>query len=519
MRLFSHIPVFRPPEELLIFAAKNDEMRKSLWKGMLLSLLMFLGAAYGEASAADSLSYRVEAFGSGGRGAGSPFWLVSNRYGLVPLENGNAFLSAGAFYKGGFGKGFRWAAGLDLTALTPAYSHFIIRQLYGELHYRSLLLQIGNKEQYTALWDESLSSGDMVLSKDARPIPGIRLALPDFAVLPFTKGWLQAKGDFSIGRSFDGNYLKQADRVDSPYVRDILWHHKSLYLQIKDTKGAAPLSFLFGIQHEAQWGGTSTDPRLGKQPQGFLDFWRIVMGKGGGSTASEQDQINVLGSHYGSYDFRLSYEARQWALRAYHQHLFNDRSGMEFDNGWDGLWGLEAELPWPWLRKLVVEIVETRNQTGPFHFIQFDHKLHPGRGGGADDYYNNGEYTTGASYFNQAIGNPLLTSPIYNADTAPGFQNTRTNNWHLGLSGDICTGFTYRLLLTRMRGWGTPYAPFLNVSRNFSGLFELVCRNAKLPGWTLTASLACDRGDLFGNRLGLGLRLTKCGILPTSRKR
>ena len=39
------------------------------------------------------------------------------------------------------------------------------------------------------------------------------------------------------------------------------------------------------------------------------------------------------------------------------------------------------------------------------HFITFDRdKWKGGRGGGNDDYYNNGEYRTGFSYFNRGVG-------------------------------------------------------------------------------------------------------------------
>ena len=60
---------------------------------------------------------------------------------------------------------------------------------------------------------------------------------------------------------------------------------------------------------------------------------------------------------------------------------------MIFVNNTDGLWGGQLDLPkFPWLRKVVVEYLVTRDQSGQFHFIDFDHDLHPGVGGGGDDY-------------------------------------------------------------------------------------------------------------------------------------
>ena len=55
---------------------------------------------------------------------------------------------------------------------------------------------------------------------------------------------------------------------------------------------------------------------------------------------------------------------------------------MIFGNGTDGLWGVQLDLPcFPWLRKVVTEYLITRNQSGPFHFIIFDHDKYQGPGG------------------------------------------------------------------------------------------------------------------------------------------
>ena len=55
----------------------------------------------------DATTYRVEAFGSAATGKYTPFWMVSNQYGVVPLEAGNGYMRAGAFHHQSFGKGDR----------------------------------------------------------------------------------------------------------------------------------------------------------------------------------------------------------------------------------------------------------------------------------------------------------------------------------------------------------------------------------------------------------------------------
>ena len=208
----------------------------------------------------DSTIYKAELFGSAATGSNTPFWMVSNRYGVVPLDAGNGLLNAGVFHNQHFGSKFYWGAGLDLVAAVPRHRNVFIQQAYAEIGYRSMLLSIGSKERYNSLWDRNLSSGDMTQSANARPIPEINISMPEFTLVPLTKGWLQVRGDFAVGKSFDTDYLKNFANSKQTYVKNVLWHHKSFFFRIKDTENNFPLSFTAGVQHFAQWGGTSTIP-------------------------------------------------------------------------------------------------------------------------------------------------------------------------------------------------------------------------------------------------------------------
>lgn len=464
----------------------------------------------------NATTYKTNLFGSVASGSNTPFWMVSNRYGIVPLDANNGYLSAGVFHQQHFGKGFRWNAGLELIGAVPRYRNIYIQQIYAELGYKSLLLSIGSKENYKSLWDRSLSSGDMVLSANARPIPEINLSMPEFTIVPLTKGWMQVKGDFAAGRSFDTKYLEKFTNEKQTYVKNTLWHHKSLYVRIKDTQSSSPLSGIIGVQHWAQWGGTSSNPDIGVQPHSLKDFIRVVCGSEGGGDASQSDQINVLGNHFGSYDFKLEYTQPGWTVAAYHQRYFEDKSGMVFGNGTDGLWGIQLDLPkFPWLRKVVSEYLVTRNQSGPFHFIDFDHDKYKGPGGGADNYYNNGEYTTGSSYFNRGLGSPLILSPEYNENGDLGFKNNRVRGWHFAAEGDLSTQVSYRLLFTLTNSWGTAYKPFLKNKNGAAGLVDIKYQHPKLKGWEFTGSLAADAGSLYSKNVGFSLSVCKRGILKS----
>ena len=472
--------------------------------------------AYSQTNGAqDSTTYAVGLFASAATGENTPFWMVSNRYGVVPLDAGNGVLEAGVFHSQHLGNRLRWGAALDVAAAVPRNSNVFIQQAYAEIGYRSLLLFVGSKERYNSLRDRRLSSGDMVQSANARPIPEINLSIPEFTVVPLTKGWLQAKGDFAIGKSFDTDYLEDFSGVNQMYVKDVLWHHKSLFFRIKDTKNGFPLSLTLGVQHFAQWGGTSINPKIGEQPRSFKDMIRVVFGKAGGDDATLADRYNVLGSHFGAFDFQLSYTAKDWTGHIYYQHYFNDRSGIEFENKCDGLWGMQIELPqMPWLNKIVVEYLVAMNQSGPIHFIMFDHdKWEGGRGGGDDDYYNNKEYTTGLSYFNRGIGSPLIISPEYNEKGRLGFKNNRIRSWHIGAEGIINAHLSYRALFTVMNGWGTSYSPFLNKKHGTSALIDICYTHRRLKGWQFIGSVATDTGTMVGRSVGFSLGISKTGLL------
>ncbi len=481
--------------------------------------LLFAGAATISWSQSDvpedATSYNVEAYGSWASGLNTPFWFASNTYGVVPLDANNGYGRVGVFHQQHFGKGFRWGAGIDAVVSGPRYKNFYIQQAYANIGYKCLELTVGSKEQYESILDRYMSTGDVLQSANARPMPEVHLAIPEFTVIPLTKGWLQAKGNISVGRTLDNGYLEYFTGGNQTYIKSVLWHKKAIYLQLKDTRGSFPLSAIIGIQHVAQWGGTSTNSSIGDQPSSLKDFVRIFFGKEGGSDATTSDQINVLGNHAIAYDFSLAYTADAWQLRWYYQHMADDKSGIEFYNGTDGLWGLQLDLQkFPWIRTVILEYFTTMNQSGPFHYISFDHDEHPGRGGGADSYYNNGEYVQGLSYFNRGTGSPLIPSPEYNTDGKLGFKSNRVKDWHIGICGDLSSHVSYRIFCTVMRSYGTMGAPYLERKDGVSLLGEVQYTHPKLDGWKFGASIGSDTGDVFNeSSTGFSLKVSKSGIL------
>ncbi|MDR1331967.1 MAG: capsule assembly Wzi family protein [Tannerella sp.] len=468
----------------------------------------------------DCTLYNISTSASFSTGGQTPFWMVSNRYGLVPLKANNGYLQAQVYHYQPLGGKFSLHAGIDMVAATPRYRNVYVQQLFAEVAYGRLLhLSVGSRgnvdyeaDYHASLPDASLSSGDMVLSPNARPIPEINIYAPRFLPVPWTNDWLQIRGNFAVGRSFDTDYLTSFVRTKQNYNRDVLWHHKSVYVRMKDMKGHFPFSMTVGIRHVAQWGGVSTSPAAGVQPHSLKDFVRVVVGQSGGSDATASDQINVLGNHYGTYDFGLGYERPEASLLVYYQHFFDDASGMEFYNGLDGLMGVQLNLHRRGaLNRVLVERLYTLNQSGPFHFIDFDHDRYPGYGGGGDNYYNNGEYVTGASYFNRSTGSPLLISPEYNRSGELGFRHNRIVAWYAGAEGDLAGNVSYRLRCSTVESRGTPYAPTLKKlhAHSLAATVTYRCRSA----WLFSVTLAGDRGDLLGDHVGIGFSVARRGFL------
>ena len=482
---------------------------------LLLTAILNIAQCLSQSKISGSTDYNIESFGSVATDKYTPFWIVSNKYGTTPLEAGNAYLRSGVFHNQSIGKRFQWSAGIDIIAATPRYRNVYVQQVYAGIRYKFLNLTIGSKENYTSLWDRDLSSGDMLVSANARPIPEINLSVLQFTAVPFTKGILQFRGNFAVGRSFDTEYIKLFKNEKQHYTEKTLWHHKSLHIRLIDPNNHIPITATFGIRHHAQWGGTSSDPEVGIQPHSLKDFLRIITGKSGGDNSYHSDKINVLGNHYGSYDFKLGYLNPSFDIYAYKQHFFDDASGMELYNITDGLFGIQAVLfNFSPIKNIVFEYVCTRDQSGPIHFIKYDHSIYKGYGGGSDDYYNNNGYRAGISYFNRSIGSPLLTSPEYNKNGKLGFENNRIRAFHLGIHGYFSKQVSYRILATSSEGWGRMSKPFLNKERNFSCAAKISYCHPRLENWLFSGELASDFGStIYGDNTGISISIAKSGIL------
>ena len=490
-----------------------------LKKYIIFVVLLFSFTCYSQ----DTLDYRLDIFGSASSGKYTPFWITSNTYGTVPLRANSGFIRGDLAWKHSFINDIKIEAEADVLTAAKHSSSFWIQQLYVAAAYRNVYLFVGAKKHYNSMLDKNLSMGDMTYSTNARPIPEINFSFPNYTNIPFTKRYLQFKADFAAGKSFDNNYILRTkdayslavNNPDPSYTINILWHHKSLFLKWEDPSDRFPLFAILGLEHAAQWAGWTNYLNFGQMSTSFRDFIRVVLAQNGDSRAIEGDQVNILGNHLGTYNVKIAYKNKKFQAALYKQHYFDDNSGTELANWRDGIFGGEFTfLNQPFLKKVVLEYLQTTNQSGPIHFLFYDWKLYPkARGGGDDDYYNDYCYISGWSYFGRSIGNALLTSPEYNANHALGFENNRVKALHLGLEGNITSEFSYRALFTGMCGWGTSYLPFTKRKNDFSSLIECNYQPAKLKGWQIGLQASFDTGKLYGDNFGCSLKISKSGMI------
>ena len=143
----------------------------------------------------DHITYMYEAQTSASSGK-TPLWLNANKYGLSSLDEANGYvrvamekpLLTDSAHALGLGYGF------DVALLGNYTSTVAIQQAFVEGRWLHGVLTVGSKYYPMELKNSQLSSGSQTLGINARPIPQVRLALPDYWTLPFAGRLFHIKG-------------------------------------------------------------------------------------------------------------------------------------------------------------------------------------------------------------------------------------------------------------------------------------------------------------------------------------
>lgn len=470
-----------------------------------LTSLLFISCLYCSVFAQNEVDSKIETLGIFSGGDNAPFWLTNNKYGLGSTDKNKQYLRASSIYQRKLSDDWTLSGGLDLVGANGFESHVFLQQAYIDASFKKMLISAGMKERAVPFKNMNLFSGAMTLSNNARPVPQVEICFPNFITIPFTKDWLHVKAGGSYGYFFDDD-SKIEKAGDGKYPQNVWYHRKYLFVKIKNQK---PWSAIIGLEMDTQFGGSFYNKGIisASSPIKFADFFRVLVPMSGGSDSSATDQVNILGNVYGSYHFIFDYNFEDFTLKAYHEHFFEDHSGLVFKNIPDGIYGLDLSLkkksP---ISNVVIEYIHTKNQSGPFLWDKTEDI--PNQVSAGDDYYNHVEYASISNY-GFTMGSPLLTSPIYNKGTSLKIKYSRITAFHMGIGGSISSEIDYRLLLTYSRSWGTSYIPTKNIKNQLSSLIECSYIPKKLDGWVFSGALAYDKSSMVGDNFGLQLKMSK----------
>jgi len=469
---------------------------------------------------AQSIQYSAELGGFGASSAQNPFWLRTNQYGTVPLRESFGTLRLGISRPYAprpdttRKKRLDWGGGLYAVANAgprplPDQPALLVPDAYVTVRYRWLELFGGNRREVYGLGDTLLTSGFVAWSGNALPFPKVQLHMPDFVPLAFTRNRIAIRAGYAHGW------------LVNSYIQGSYLHQKYLYGRIG--RPQARLNVYVGLNHQVQWGGRAdyligTDLSVdGSLPTSFRDYLSLITGRYPDALQNNRfttfDGTNRIGNHVGSYDLALAWTGRRESWLLYHQHMYEDASGLALQNVPDGLTGLrflnKQTNPVRFrVERVVLEWLSTTNQSG----ATFDQMA---RYQGGDNYFNNSQYREGWSYRGHTLGTPFIAprasfSEAVNAFTGGGyFPNNRVRVWYGGGSGRFRRGPLLTTRLSYSRNLGTFTQPYPTAFRQFSGLLSAQwVLYKKAPLW-LTTALALDRGDLFPTSTGGSISLKK----------
>lgn len=352
-------------------------------------------------------------------------------------------------------------------------------QLYAHLRLYIIDITAGVTPLVYGAQDPQLSSGGLLFSGNAHPVPRITIGIDKYTPFPGLYGYLHIRGG-----------ITHAWLNDHADVSKAMLHHKFIGVKIGNPW---PVGLSYEFHHAAQWGGYS--PYHGDLGNNLHAFANVFLAKAGGSLLT--DQLNAYGNHIGVQQLALHFHHKEFYAELYWQSIFEDRSAAFIGTGMnraDGLWGINfKQKRWPFINNFTYEFLNTTSQSGPFH--DKDGIVYAGR----DGYYNNSVYTQGWTYFGQVTGNPFIQP-----------QNNRVRLHYAGIGGDI-SGFIYTLSAAYVRNFGTYRSP--QHSHNTSLLLQVSKTVAKAWNLDFSLALAADIGNQYGNRFGAMLSIRKRGLI------
>ncbi|MBR5103319.1 MAG: hypothetical protein IKV05_01365 [Bacteroidales bacterium] len=445
---------------------------------------------------------------TGGTGEYLPFWARTGEDGILPVRN-SGLMTAGGDILYETDKGFYFSAGANLVGacsmksiLNPEPVYGLVDRAYVSAGWKMLHADLGLKPRHGDLGDLSITGGDIIMSGNARNLPGVNL-YSDW--IYFEKGkWFAVKGNLA-------HYYMS----DNRFVKGTMVHDKAIAIRIA---AGRTVELMAGFHHYAQWGGTGIQASLN-------DYVKVFFAKRGGEGDTLSDQLNVYGNHLGNEWARLIWRRGTRTYTFQYDKPFEDNSGMCFQNFPDGVWTFQfsSGRTQGLLTDLTCEYINTTWQSGVVHDRPATPEEMAGQDpdspwygkvvvGGRDDYFNNSYYYSGWTYYGRMIGLPLMVPMVPGEDgVCRGVMNNRVRGYHIGMKGTIYkVPYTFKATFTE--NFGTYYHPLSSDLWQLSMALETVLLQniAKLPV-ALTVGVYGDVGEFYQKSAGLILKFTYGG--------
>jgi hypothetical protein len=501
-------------------------------------ILLFLGLPLSTRAQSDSLFWSVNQHTLVAGEKGVPFWLHSNRYGVFNTHKRfESILQPGIFLKWHSGSQLQLESGIEGVIKNNIKESFLF-QGYVNINLGIFCLRAGKEAYSPVIKNSRLQTGPFLAGINARPFPKISLGIFRFQAVPFTKGYLEAKGMISEG------WLNDPRENGTRRPRT---HEKTIFLR----SAKLPVNFYAGMYHFVLYGGT--------YPGGItipVDWWAVFTG-GKSEKVSKvfANEVNAAGDHSGFIEAGSTFRISNLDFDIYIQKPFTDKSGMRiFTQNRDFFSGI---LVRPKTGRLfsgfTYEFITTNWQSGPgnsdlrwpgeeinrnmdfvtflernfgisdftgsyrdFRRLMADLINHGYPFGGRDNYYNNGLYPEGVTYYGRALGTPLFLTGNWLQNTAgmtgfpvTGFVSNRIIAHHMGAEGSFAPKVKYRMLMTYTRHRGTYndlyskdfWIPdkdyfFYGSKDQFSFMAEIGIKPDKIPV-LITASFGFDTGQIY----------------------
>jgi hypothetical protein len=472
--------------------------------GLIISLL-FISISISLAQVIEKPEYEISLNSLPHFGSNTPFWLTANQQGKYLPHGFNNTIEARI--KGDINHDKKLSIGYGIEAIDRfnQSNQIYLNQAYLEAKILFGKISVGAQNTTYGNQDPTLSSGGLLWSGNARPMPKIGIGTDGFVDFPFTHGYLEFSGYMEHGW-FEND--RDGWMEEPRYVKNVLLHHKFYRLK---AGGDLPVHIHWGLHHYALWAGNSpeVDDPL---PRDLDAFYRVFIPQSADPSSSthEGEVINKYGNHLGGRIIGLDAEMKDFYLNLYWQTIFEDGSGLNWHNSEDGLYGISLKMKdkSQVLSGVCFELLHTIEQSGPVH--------DPDKGlKGNDNYFNHYVYESGWSYYGFTIGNPFITSPIFN-ETGYKFQNNKVIVHHYGFEGNIYKDLNYKLHFTFHDNFGTNSAPYEPPKDFMSTMLTLNFPVNILNGLDISTRFAVDSGDMYGYNFGFMFSVTKRGSFFSS---